>query len=342
MSAAGNPAAHASATSSTPASRPVTAGRLALEERGFRFKGSGGLIELEGPARAALTASELTRLPARLWLRSERLPELTSVTFGKCEASRLTLPAFDAVRPGPPVGRQDDAVVAVLHRGPMRFTNVDGTTDMSGSMLLIHRYFPECRFESDGDTDRIALRVPTNLLPSQAKHVVHPFLLYEKGAPGLPSIYERVIVTAMARAASLSLADRSRMQRTLANLVSDLIATGAEGAAEQQQLSLANLRGRALEYIERNLETITDVAEVAAAMRCSPRQLYKAFEERRTTPARFVWQRRLERAHERISGGTTETLAEIAYGLGFQSYAHFSRAYKRAFGAAPAHTARGG
>jgi transcriptional regulator GlxA family with amidase domain len=53
-----------------------------------------------------------------------------------------------------------------------------------------------------------------------------------------------------------------------------------------------------------------------------------------TTPARYLWQFRIERGAAML-GETGHTVAEIAYRCGFQNPFHFSRLVKQHFGQSP-------
>ena len=61
------------------------------------------------------------------------------------------------------------------------------------------------------------------------------------------------------------------------------------------------------------------------------------FKSEPLTPAQYIWERRLEACSRdllepRLAG---RTVAEIAYGRGFNDAAHFSRAFRERFGCSP-------
>lgn len=92
-------------------------------------------------------------------------------------------------------------------------------------------------------------------------------------------------------------------------------------------------------YIEENLrdEGLT-VSTIADALGYSTRQIHRLFKsEAGETVAEYIWKRRLQRCFDEIRSGTStnRTITEVAFAWGFSSSAHFSRAFKMAYGVSP-------
>ncbi|MBI4045296.1 MAG: helix-turn-helix transcriptional regulator, partial [Devosia nanyangense] len=106
---------------------------------------------------------------------------------------------------------------------------------------------------------------------------------------------------------------------------------------EPTKASRQVLLQRVKAYIEANLaDPGITVAEIARRMGCSPRYIFRAFEDDATTPADYLWNLRLEKARERLcSGDRAQSISDIAFSLGFSSSAHFSRAFRARFDASP-------
>ena len=122
----------------------------------------------------------------------------------------------------------------------------------------------------------------------------------------------------------------------LAFLVAELLHEKRMGATTQVD-GLTILWQRIVDYVEREIGNPLDVATIAAKMGCSPRYVHQAFAERGTTPARFVWMTRLDRAYQEIcETGRKVGLAQTATRFGFKSYSHFSRCFRERFGVSPA------
>jgi len=77
-----------------------------------------------------------------------------------------------------------------------------------------------------------------------------------------------------------------------------------------------------------------NIGQIAQTMNCSERYIYKVFEQKGTTPDRYLWDTRLARCLELIrdASESRHTISDIAFSHGFNSSAHFSRAFKAKFG----------
>jgi AraC-like DNA-binding protein len=106
----------------------------------------------------------------------------------------------------------------------------------------------------------------------------------------------------------------------------------------QDSLRAARLEG-AKRYIDRHLaEPGLTPASTAAALGISVRHLHLLFEPTGTTFAQHVAQRRLLQCRAALTSptGTGRSVADIAFGWGFNSLATFYRAFQREFGVPPA------
>lgn len=92
---------------------------------------------------------------------------------------------------------------------------------------------------------------------------------------------------------------------------------------------------RAINVMEANLDEPLAMAELARACEVSQRQLERLFHDQLHETAKAFYVRlRLERARQLLAE-SRRPIAEIAVATGFASRAHFSRAYRQAFGMAP-------
>lgn len=92
---------------------------------------------------------------------------------------------------------------------------------------------------------------------------------------------------------------------------------------------------RVIEYIDTNLHKPITLTEIAGVAILSPFHFSRAFKKSmNVSPARYVWQRRVERAKNALRY-TTIPLAIIAYDSGFSSQSHFSTMFKREVGITP-------
>lgn len=77
-------------------------------------------------------------------------------------------------------------------------------------------------------------------------------------------------------------------------------------------------------------------ASISAHFNTSVRGLYRVMGAAGWTPASLIWSRRLERARELLTRGSGRApIIDVALTCGFKDGAHFSRAYRKAFGHPP-------
>jgi AraC-like DNA-binding protein len=67
----------------------------------------------------------------------------------------------------------------------------------------------------------------------------------------------------------------------------------------------------------------------------SPRTVTRAFARRNQTPMGLVWQLRLQASRQALLQGRYSSVTEAAFAHGFSDAAHFSRAFRKAFGCTP-------
>jgi AraC-like DNA-binding protein len=96
-----------------------------------------------------------------------------------------------------------------------------------------------------------------------------------------------------------------------------------------------DLRAQMQAYIE---ERISDAglgaAMIARDFAVTPRYVQMLFTEIGLTPSAFILERRLERAAQQL-GARGASVTEAAFSLGFNDLSHFSRVFRKRFGASP-------
>lgn len=77
-------------------------------------------------------------------------------------------------------------------------------------------------------------------------------------------------------------------------------------------------------------------ASIAAYFNTSLRKLYRLVGAVGWTPASLIWSQRLERAHDLLAQSAYRApIIQITLSCGIKDGAHFSRAYRKAFGHSP-------
>jgi len=107
---------------------------------------------------------------------------------------------------------------------------------------------------------------------------------------------------------------------------------------ESQTQPAAVLKLRVKQYVQTHLaDSDLSIQRIADALRCSKRYLHRIFENEPCSLERHIWLSRLAHCETILKDSTTSnrSIAEIAYGAGFTSNAHFCRLFKEHYGVTP-------
>lgn len=156
------------------------------------------------------------------------------------------------------------------------------------------------------------------------------------GTDGIGAVLGPFLTRLLDPADSYGPAVAARLAAGVEDLFGTLVAErGPSGGADSGRGELV-LRIR--DHIDRHLEDPGLTPEsVATALHISVRYLHRLFEDEGITVARLVQRRRLEEcARELARGGrAAPAVAAVAHRWGFVNPAHFSRAFRRAYGHSP-------
>lgn len=112
---------------------------------------------------------------------------------------------------------------------------------------------------------------------------------------------------------------------------------GNNGAGSHQSLQLNRIKS----YILDNLANPElSLATTAAVMNTSSRTVSRLFAEQGSTFATWTWRKRLDACRSALLRGEHRSITEVALSYGFSNMAHFSRAFRQAYGVAPSQVKR--
>ena len=125
----------------------------------------------------------------------------------------------------------------------------------------------------------------------------------------------------------------------LGDVLAQLVAVVLRAPASQPSaIAPASRRALAamLDHVERHL-TDPDLGTVSISRSCglAPRTVQDAFARMATTPTAYVTQLRLKKAWTLLQQHGARSITEIAFDVGFNDSAYFSRRFRRYFGCSP-------
>ncbi|MFG2949337.1 AraC-like ligand-binding domain-containing protein [Streptomyces adustus] len=129
-----------------------------------------------------------------------------------------------------------------------------------------------------------------------------------------------------------------RLAANAVDLVGTLLAGRLGREAEDTPGGSLALLLRIKAFIDRHLaDPDLSLAAIAREHRISVRYLHRLFESESTTAARWIQRRRLEECRGELSrrSATAPTVSAVARRWGFTNAAHFSRAFRAAYGVPP-------
>jgi AraC-like DNA-binding protein len=168
-------------------------------------------------------------------------------------------------------------------------------------------------------------------------HLTRPISV--RAASPLGSLLGAAFDAAVAQVPLLSPELGDAVLQNLCGLVALACGASDEGRSSGQDSLRAARLGMAKRHIDQHLaEPGLTPASTAAALSISLRHLHLLFEPTGTSFAQYVMQRRLVQYRATLASpaGAPRSVADIAFGWGFNSLATFYRSFQREFGVPPA------
>lgn len=234
----------------------------------------------------------------------------------------------------------DLSILWFVKHGEMAFSNQCGSKLASPGDFVITRsmspFLIECR-TGDGHVHEVLhVTVPTHILRAYVRQDFSTGLIMPVDRADM-AIAENLLTQVFEDDGALCEDSARLLVETAFGLIGNTVR-----AAEELQPARQSIADRRLEEVLRFIEVhLSDpqlsTAMVARGCGISPRYLSFLLRLRETSFSELVWEQRLAKARDWLSSSDPRdiSISEIAYGVGFKSPAHFSRMFKRVFGANP-------
>lgn len=267
------------------------------------------------------------------------LPQLVSVHLGACRLSEIKANAHLVVNDRLFRRSFDPDAIKILMQlsGRSRFEQQQVAVNLGPRAAIIYDPVRSYSLQNLSDVDQLILQVPRSTFGDDTLARLSAPVPLPGDDDSLTHIVSGLMQMAIGEAHKLDEAGCRRVGESLIQLVNGLI-QAKPMAPEFRRSPLEALRERIVAYIDANLARNTLSAEdIARHMGCSRRYLHRAFEGEDMTLERLIWDRRLERSREDLLSPDRRgaSISEIAFACGFNSSAHFSRAFKGKYKVAP-------
>lgn len=190
----------------------------------------------------------------------------------------------------------------------------------------------------DDDFEEIVLKLRGDPLRAMVRDSENLTAMTVSGRAGAGHLLINMIRTLRDEADSLAPASAAAVASGVVNvLVAGLQSLPACGKTELSSMAayhLARIRGR---IDDRVRDPTLTIEGVATELGMSVGHLHRLFKREPMSPSQYLWNRRLEGCSRDLldSRYGKASVAEIAFGWGFNDAAHFSRAFRERFHASP-------
>ena len=136
---------------------------------------------------------------------------------------------------------------------------------------------------------------------------------------------------------AISEADKAQLGNDLLDLVARAVDRSGKGEPVEHAVHKARLHA-IKSYIDQNLgNPVLSLNSIAKNNGISVRYLHHLFRQEDTSPADWIWNRRLQRCYDLLAtpAAAERSVTDIAYSAGFSSSSHFSTMFKARFGVRP-------
>ncbi len=249
-------------------------------------------------------------------MRYQRGPYLAERTATRIRKDSVDVVGFSLLRQGSRISATDCLDYA----------------DKPGNLLILD-YTQPFRVQSAG-AEVVALQVPRDIISRSVGDLRREHGQVARG--GLIGLLSDHLMSLAAHADGLRDPQAAALGSATEQLLAAALSTSRESLARAAEPIANILKHRALKHIESRLTSPDLTPEnIARSIGVSRRKLYEVFEAEGGV-SRHIFARRLERAKAVLERRRERGLIkEVAFGFGFQSEAHFCRAFRARFGFSP-------
>jgi len=290
----------------------------------------------EGAEFAAVSRMLFGNIEQRYLDEDDTHGRVVSTMLGRCRINQIeTSPLHVWVERVAPRSHDVDYIKLLLQvSGYTHFTQSGLTAQLLPGTWIMFDPTRPYNLVNASAIEQVVVQFPRDVFPCRSMSLFDRPHFFANDEEGLPRVVASVVSTSVQELAALEGSERARV----GEIIGQLAAANLAGRNGADHTPLGMLRERVKSHIEANLgNPALSIESIAKSMGCSRRYLHRAFEDDDTTLERFLWDARLERSRCRLTAAECAdmSISEIAFVCGFNSSAHFSRAFRARFGCTP-------
>lgn len=226
-----------------------------------------------------------------------------------------------------------DCIFLLQQRGGVsRVRHNDRVAELRSHDLVMLSAVGECSFEFVKPGALISLALPFTLLERSHADFAELLGATINGSQGVGCVLSSVLGALAQPEANFDADDCIVLGEIIGSMLDHCRTGSGPKSNEVRHRQLARLQG----WVEQHLDD-PDLGPDKLARVCnlSRSQLYRLFRDEGTTPQAWVWNLRLQAARACLINDRGRTITDIAFSVGFNSAAHFSRAFRQMFDCSP-------
>lgn len=265
--------------------------------------------------------------------------EITSWDLGTVSLSRLTSEALQYKRLAHHfrAERDEHFLVTVPARSEVFFSQSGKDVRCHPGGFILERSHEPYEFSHDDPADLWVMKVEAKALGLRLRAPDRFCSLQFNAAEGAGGLFADMLHLIPGRFEAMSTETRDTVGRQLTDLL--VLALKADertlttGASSVREAHLTRIES----FVRKHLgDADMDPETIARACGISTRYLHELFRDTNQTAGSWIRDQRLDAAREALlDRSNKQTLAEVAYNIGFGDQAQFSRSFKARFGASP-------
>lgn len=263
--------------------------------------------------------------------------QVTQKPIAYLELGDIKAPGLQYVRTSADLSRtpSDDFLVSLLLEGTANLEQSGRHTIQNVGDIILYDTARSFTYRFSSDYRIALLKIPRKQLLCRLSDAERLTAIALEGQSAMGALAGSVIRGTANVDAELEPCAAAKLAASVIDIIAAAVETEFRGVTGLSDRHNGVLQ-RAKEYIQANLgDSDLDVETVSNSIGVSQRTLNRLFASDGTTATRWLWQKRLEASHALLTDGRAQHIADVAVGCGFSDFSHFSRAFKRMYGAAP-------